>query len=92
MAFFGKIPHDFSRQSLLRRGAFTAERAYAPDPRALAALFSARAEAMRFETGAVRGGWRMKEFFGSKPWGFNQRWRFFWDFDGDFWGISVILW
>lgn len=38
-------------QSLLRRGAFTAERAYAPDPRALAALFSAKAEAMRFETG-----------------------------------------
>lgn len=38
-------------QSLLRRGAFTAERAYAPDPRALAALVSAKAEAMRFERG-----------------------------------------
>eukprot|EP00435_Cladocopium_sp_Y103_P048342 s604_g14.t1 len=38
-------------QSLLRRGCFTAERAYAPAPRALAALVSARAEAMRFETG-----------------------------------------
>jgi len=41
---------------LLRRGAFTAERAYAPDPRALAALFSAKAEAMRFETGGAVGG------------------------------------
>lgn len=43
-----------SRQTLLRRGCFTCERAYAPDPRALAALYAARAEAMRF----VPGGWR----------------------------------
>eukprot|EP00434_Breviolum_minutum_P009388 symbB.v1.2.008267.t1/scaffold518.1/size193124/8 len=40
-------------QTLLRRGCFTCERAYAPDPRALAALYAARAEAMRFVPGGV---------------------------------------
>lgn len=44
------------RRSLLRRGSFTAERAYAPDPRALAALVAARAEAMRLEPGARESG------------------------------------
>ncbi|CAK8992908.1 unnamed protein product [Durusdinium trenchii] len=39
-------------QNLLKRGSFTAERAYAPDPRALAALYSTRAEVLRFNSGA----------------------------------------